>query len=298
MATIQPHTQKNETIDFGPGYSFSHLVITSLLPRHYGKSRGILFWLEGMLQIYRAFKKVYPETFAEELGLLDLGSKTLAGIWGETLDAEKKNLDHPLGSRVLGLLQKMFPVDEDIIYQDMVEGEGFPSIWIYPQYTAFTGDDLEEMLEHPEDQDPGLSPILFFILFDQQLGAEAWEVCRERFGWPVDYIDILGDGTSLDDRALCCRLKKNGLYPFYDLWLSVAYATGNPFIDFDEYGNDRQWELTCRNILYLKGQWEAAQPILDNCRKAEQMVEEDPMVLLKVAELIRQSLKTKEKQKG
>jgi hypothetical protein len=300
MATVQHPTQKTDPVDFGPGYSFSRLVITSLLPLHYGESRGILFWLEAMLQIYRAFKKIYPETFAEELGLLDLGRKTLAEIWAETLDAEKKNLDHPLSGRVLGLLQKLFPIDEDIVYQDMVEGEGegYPSIWIYPQFTAFTGDDLEEMLEHPEDQDPGLSSILFFILFDHQLGAEAWKGCRECFGWPVEYIDILEDGASLDDRALCRRLKKNGLYPFYDLWLSVAYATGNPFIDFDEYGNERQWELTCRNILYLKGQWEAAQPILDNCRKAEQLVKEDPMVLLQVAELIRQSLKSKEKQKG
>jgi hypothetical protein len=260
----------------------------------------VLFWLEAMLQIYRVFKKVYPETFTEELGLLDLGKKTLADIWAETLAAEKKNQEHPLGSFVLDLLQKLFPIDEDIVYQDMVEceGEGFPSIWIYPQYTAFTGDDIEEMLQNPQDQNQEMSPILFFILFDHQLGEEAWEVFKDYFGWPVDYINLIDDDTCLDDETLSRLLKENGLYPFYDLWLSVAYATGNPFIDFDEYGNDREWELTYKTILYLKNEWDEAQGVLDNCKIAEQMVKEDPNVLLKVAELIHQSIKPKEKQKG
>jgi hypothetical protein len=300
VVTVQYQNARAGLLRIFPGYSLSKLVVSSLLPTHYPESRNAFFWLEAMLQIFRAFKQLYPETYSEQLGLLDLGKKTLPEIMAETSEAERRNEEHPLGSLTLGLLQKVFPIDEDIVYQDMLEGEGegFPSIWIYPQYTAFTGDDIEEMLQSPQDQSQELSAILFFILFDHQLGEEAWADLKTHFGWPVDYIDILGRDDYVDDKVLARLLKEEGLYPFFDLWLSVAYATGNPFIDFDEYGNDRQWELTYKNILFLKKEWDEAQEILDNCKEAERMVEEDPNVLLKVAEIIRKSIQYRKEKKG
>jgi hypothetical protein len=278
-----------------PGYSFSRLVVSSILPMHYPESRGALSWLEAMLQVYRAYKKLHPHTYAEELGLLDIGQKTIQEIL-----AERNKEDYPLGGLVLNLLARLFPIDEDIVYEDMYQGEGdgFPAIWIFPQYYTFLYDDIEDMIQNPEDAGPGLSPILFFILFDQQFGKETWDTFKDHFGWPVDYIEAPDRDSYLDNGALARLFRKNGLAPFYDLFMACAYATGNPFIDFDEYGNDRQWDLTLKNILFLKRQWELAQPILENCKEAERMVEEDPKVLIKVAKIICQSFRHRKTKKG
>lgn len=271
-----------------PGYQFSKLILTSITTPSYSQAFSSLTGYLGVNRIVLAYKKIHPDTYLSELGPLNV-----AGTLAEAFTAE--NSEQAFNA-ITAALQKLFPVYEDMMFEMFMEDSN--SLMILPEHQLppLSSDDLDEMLRNPDDVTPEFSLTLFFRIYDGQMGKEAWEVFKDRFEWPVEYSNLPDYTHTLDHELAEKKFTESGLAPFWDFWLAVTANTGNPFVDYDEYDPyGDEWDFSTDSIVAIHERWAEAQPILDNCAKAEKMVREDPALFTKLAEIICQCFEPREK---
>lgn len=271
-----------------PGYQFSKLILTSITTPSYSQAFSSLTGYLGVNRIILAYKKIHPDTYLSELGPLNI-----AGTLAEAFTAE--NSEQAFNA-ITAALQKLFPVYEDMMFEMFMEDSN--SLMILPEHQLppLSSDDLDEMLRNPDDVTPEFSLTLFFRIYDGQMGKEAWDVFKDRFEWPVEYSDLPDYTHTLDHELAEKKFTESELAPFWDFWLAVTANTGNPFVDYDEYDPyGGEWDFSTDSIVAIHERWAEAQPILDNCAKAEKMVREDPALFTKLAEIICQCFVPREK---
>lgn len=177
-----------------------------------------------------------------------------------------------LDDQIMTILGRLFPVDEDIMLANQMEGESmFEDMSNCVIVTAFVGftttwDELEEAFSDGPMYSEAMSVPLFAGAILNGFDEEQWNVLDKYFGWGVKFPK--DEGFIVNLKKLYERIDKDPAIKFDSSFIAAALQdTGLSFFDFDPYEEDAYvgdyFHWSYKNIMKLAGEWQQAKKIID-----------------------------------
>jgi hypothetical protein len=199
--------------------------------------------------------------------------------------------------------EHLFPVDEIWLWDEMMNLGEDPVIHLSIQGPRLSYDDFADaMSTNPYELPDGLGfPIMVALLwgwFEGDAEIETvWKVYNERFHWGAPVWPDFPDDRYLDPKILRRQLKKRGILPLYTALLAIDGDTGNIFFDFN-YEYNYLPPIDTTTLLELHKAWEQAQPLVQDCSDAFELLFEKSDTYIKFLEAYRASLRPREEKKN
>lgn len=240
------------------------------------------------MQVYLAYRKLFPDDFKEKL------KRFMLPIRLDDLRDDPKVVN--LRNRVIDAVRDIFPIEEDAIFQNMDEGNDQVLI-IEPQNYSMSWDELHELIEEPSNlalnKENWAFPMLVWII-GYSVDEHVWNVLSDNLGWNVKYPKhMVTSNTYVLMPRLRARLKKVDLQVLLTAVQFAWHDTGNYFIDYDPYDEtnyDPAPPFTAESICELKEEYDQAKPIIAEYDTAMKLLRVDPSIYQTLVDLMGQSL--------
>lgn len=173
--------------------------------------------------------------------------------------------DERFCEKVISLVCEELPLFEMAMEEAIYEGESFVLMIEPCGLNSFSGDDVYELFENPDNYGENFSLAAFLLMVSFQENSEDyWQTCAEYFDWPTSEPIMIDHYTSINRAALSRYLRSHGCPELYDAVKMVLLPTGNAFLDTpaDDY-DGLTYEFTAENLKYLRRQWKQARPMIE-----------------------------------
>jgi hypothetical protein len=208
--------------------------------------------------------------------------------------------EYSLSVTVSNLINEhLFPIDEIWLWDEIMNLGEDPVVHLSIQGPRLSYDDFADaMSTNPYELPDELSfPIMVALLWGWFEGdaeiERVWKVYNERFRWGVPEWPDFPDDRYLDVKVLRRQLKKRHILPLYTALLAIDGDTGNIFFDFN-YEYHYLPTIDTATLLELHKAWEKAQPLVQDCSEAFDLLFEKPDTYIKFLEAYRTSLRSRE----
>jgi hypothetical protein len=209
--------------------------------------------IADLARVYRELKKPMPRI-----------KITISYTNGVDLEQVEEN--------IIGLLDKLFPIDEDIMIANQMEDGGlFSDMGECVIVPAFIGwetnwDEIEEAVSGALEYHDGMSVPIFIGACQNNFNEETWEVFNKHFKWGVECPD--GEFGDLNYRKLYKIIEERKQIKFdVDFIRATLMDTGLCFFDFNPYDDDawnyHHFRWSYENILQMAEEWKKAKVIRD-----------------------------------
>jgi hypothetical protein len=249
------------------------------------------------IQVCAAIGKVHPGDYHRRLSSLAgaaLGNPAARGQEGE----------YSLSVTVTKAINEhLFPIDEIWLWDEMMNVGEDPVVHLSIQGPRLSYDDFADaMSTNPYELPEALGfPIMVALLCGWFEGdadiREIWRVYNERFRWGVPDWPDFPDDRYLDFKLFRRQLKKRGIGPLYTALLAIDGDTGNIFFDFN-YEYHYLPTIDTNSLVELHKAWEQAQPLIQDCSEAFDLLFEKPDTYIAFLEAYRVSLRRREEKKN
>lgn len=178
-----------------------------------------------------------------------------------------------LDRKILQLLGRLFPVDEDYMLDYQGDGESiFEHVNHLPIVTEFVGwytswDEINDQLYNGEvvySQDMSVPILVGAYMNDFDDGA--WEIFNTYFGWGVPYPEMR-PGYQVDLAKVYRMIDQSKEIKFDSSYIAaVCMDTGLAFFDWNPYSEDPDeppFAWSYKTMIELAQQWEKAKKIVD-----------------------------------
>jgi len=218
---------------------------------------GDLLELKAQTSVVAILNELNPQ----RLGTVKIGESTL--------------LDNCLAE-----INERAPVDEMQMYSYWEGGDGTIPFLI-PESVGYPmgWDEWAEMLGDlsPEENQESLQLFVFANVWRLEPG-ETMEEVAQILGW--DNLDMSkgAEVETLDWKRFEAGLRRKWLGVFMNGLNACWYQTGNIYFDYNPYDDDQGIDLPNFNlegVHWLEGEWQAAQPILEDLRVASELFAKD-----------------------
>lgn len=204
--------------------------------------------------------------------------------------------------------ERLAIVSLDGLYHETIQViEGRAPLWemsdetddfiIYPDPHGYAigWDDWEDLSSNSANAGEPWRLYLFYTALRLE-GQPAFDTASKAFGWGVTYSEI----RNLDMDRLKVALAEAGLPEFYNAMLVCWYDTGNLYFDWDPYDEtSAEFDLPPLNlegVSRLIHDWEVAQPIIEDDRKAVERFAEEPGLAVPLMDCLLKCSEPAEKQ--
>lgn len=263
------------------------------------------FWLNEIrasLHVISAMSNLYPKSYKRKLKPLQNAFDDMRSRSFNTNNGHDEGATSATETMIEIIRKHLFPLDDGWSYDLMSSFGDDLVIAIEVIGYKLNLDGFDDLLNSAlEDGDRRFSfPIMVGILWgwsDYSFDAKTvWSSCNEKLDWGVPELPDFHrkDDLVLDIKIFRRKLKEHGLEPVITLLEAVDGSTGNIFFDFDyEY-----WQpptLNVEHLISLHKEWEKAKPLLDECIKAEKLLEKVPNAYQKVVDAYGKALRPRKK---
>lgn len=175
--------------------------------------------------------------------------------------------------KIIGLLQRLFPVDEDMMLASHMEGESMfddmDHCMIIPEYCGFSTswDEIGEAIDEGPQYSEVMSVPLFIGGYMNEFDEEAWEKFNQHFGWGVEHPEPREDYI-VDLGKLYKKIARSKKIKFDSTYIeAILEDSGLAFFDNNPYAEDSYmyeylpWSY--KTIMKLAAQWKKAKAICD-----------------------------------
>lgn len=183
------------------------------------------------------------------------------------IDVEK------VDDKIIGLLQRLFPVDEDMMLSSQMEGDSMfddmDHCLIIPEFCGFSTswDEIAEAMDEGPQYSEVMSVPIFIGAYMNEFDEEAWGKFNEHFGWGVDYPDPHEDYI-VELGKLYKKIERSKKIKFDRSYIEailedsgLAFFDNNPYSE-DSYANE-YFPWSYKSIMKLAVQWKKAKVICD-----------------------------------
>lgn len=204
----------------------------------------------------------------------------LGEICGVSLLADSGTDMTPLEKEVYDVLSNLFPCNVDLLFQEILEGDGVPGLLIDPVFNV-SSEMFSEMCDDPEQFGDGeLCSLLTFVRY-LALFVDAFYLQRaaEHFGWSTDAPECVTTAESIDSVDMVrfyALLEEHSLGEFKLAFQCTAQETDNIFLDWtlDEVYNE-YIPYIMASIRDLADEWASAQPRVEELKAAAARFKKD-----------------------
>lgn len=178
-------------------------------------------------------------------------------------------------NKILGALQKLFPVDDMMMesYHDAFTGESIfndiNNTVIIPEFVgwATSWDEIAEAVDDGPQYGPSMSVPIFLGAYMNEFDRDMWQIFADYFSWGVEYTKPK-NGKVVDLAELYKLIDKSPEIKFDSSYIAaVLQDTGLACFDNNPYEEDsydiEPFKWSYKNLMKLALEWKEAKKIID-----------------------------------
>ena len=235
---------------------------------------------QALLQLLTTFEAVYPAEYRSKLTGVSLSPRNLPEEEGDFIDY------------FLHLIEQQFPLDFEATIENFYDGGcGDLFIHIQPCGMPVSDEEIEEAMNGYYDFSWSSLETCILFLNSDMTSTEHWNWARKYFGWKFPApLSLTRRLEAIDWDLLFQKFDEEGLSCLKAAFNVVCRDVDNVFIDYNPYDQtqvDVSYELlfTEETVAMLAAKWAEASLVLEEHKKAIEMMDADPTLGKRIIKL-------------